>query len=235
MKIGIKDFHSHILPEIDDGSASVEESVLMLQTIAAQGIDHVIATPHFYAGHNTPERFFQKRNEAEKALREKMAEFPHLPTLSVGAEVYFFDGISNAEILPELAIKGTKAILIEMPVAPWSERNLSELNEIYENRGLIPIIAHIDRYIRPFRTKKIADVFVDLPVLVQANADFFLQKKTRCLALRLLSENKIHLLGSDCHNLKTRPPNLGVALEAINRSLGASSLEQIARYGEDLF
>ena len=83
----IIDFHSHILPEIDDGSASVEQSIEMLRMEAEQGIGHVIATPHFYAKYDTPKNFLEKRNEAEARLREEMAKHEGLPHLSVGAEV----------------------------------------------------------------------------------------------------------------------------------------------------
>ena len=55
------DFHSHILPGIDDGSASVEQSIAMLRMEAEQGIDHVVATPHFYPQYDTPEHFLRKR------------------------------------------------------------------------------------------------------------------------------------------------------------------------------
>ena len=61
----VTDFHSHILPGIDDGSQSVEESVELLQMEAAQGIRHVVATPHFYPQHDDLDRFLEKRDHAE--------------------------------------------------------------------------------------------------------------------------------------------------------------------------
>ena len=80
---GIIDFHSHILPGIDDGSRSVEESIALLQKEAEQGISHVVATPHFYPQLDTPERFLKRRAEAEAALRDSrsfMATcFPNRP------------------------------------------------------------------------------------------------------------------------------------------------------------
>ena len=62
------DFHSHILPEIDDGSSSVEESLAMLQAERDQGIQSVVATPHFYAHHDSPERFLKRRAAARQRL-----------------------------------------------------------------------------------------------------------------------------------------------------------------------
>ena len=58
------DFHSHILPAIDDGSQSVEESLEMLRALKAQGVDTVIATSHFYATHRSPESYLQRRKAA---------------------------------------------------------------------------------------------------------------------------------------------------------------------------
>jgi 8-oxo-dGTP diphosphatase len=73
-----------------------------------------------------------------------------------------------------------------------------------------------------------------LPVLVQANAEFFLNRATAGMALRMLKRGQIHLLGSDCHNLSARKPNLGPALHKICQKLGQESLQRIEYYERDL-
>ena len=65
------DFHSHILPGIDDGSRSVEESVELLDMMAADGVDIVCATPHFYMHEISIEKFIKRRNEAWKEKYER--------------------------------------------------------------------------------------------------------------------------------------------------------------------
>ena len=115
----IVDFHSHVLPGIDDGSASVEESIAMLRMEAEQGITHVVATPHFYARHDSPERFLARRDRAEQKLRQAMEGISGLPQLIIGAEVYYFPGISESDVLKELTIAGKHSILIEMQQSPW--------------------------------------------------------------------------------------------------------------------
>ena len=100
----VTDFHSHILPGVDDGSASVEESIAMLRAMAQQGIEHVVATPHFYPQYQTPEAFLHKREAAEQQLRREMENYTDLPRLTMGAEVYFFHGISQTNCLKELTI-----------------------------------------------------------------------------------------------------------------------------------
>jgi len=231
---GIVDFHSHVLPGIDDGSASLEESIAMLRKEAAQGISHVIATPHFYARYDDPEQFLKARKLAQRQLRRELEVHPGLPRITVGAEVHFFPGISQSDILEGLTIGEKRCILIEMPESPWSESMYRELENLSAGKGLIPVIAHVDRYIRPFRTYGIPDRLADMPVLVQANASFFLCSSTRSLALKLLRQDKIHLLGSDCHNLTTRPPMLGDAIHVIRQKLGEEPLERIRYYQSEL-
>lgn len=227
---GIIDFHSHVLPGIDDGSHSLEESIAMLRMEAEQGVSHVIATPHFYPRHDTPEDFLRKRREAEDLLREEMKKHSDLPALSVGAEVYYFPGISNSEAMAELTIDHKKCILIEMPTPPWSDAMYRELEGLYTKQGLIPIVAHVDRYIGRFRTFGIPQRLAELPVLVQANAEFFLDRTTAAMALKLLKADQIQLLGSDCHNLTDRKPNLAQAIQRIETKLGRGPIEKLLHY-----
>lgn len=199
----------------------------MLRMEAQQGIRHVVATPHFYANHDTPERFLKRRHQAEERLRSEIAGSEDMPQLVMGAEVHFFSGISECDALSELTIGRNGYILIEMSHAPWDERAWRELAGIYDKQGLIPIIAHVDRYIGPFRTYGIPQRLETLPVLVQANASFFTDRLTSRMAMNMLRHQQIHLLGSDCHNMTTRLPNLGDAVQKIEARLGAESLSHI--------
>ena len=232
--MGIVDFHTHVLPGIDDGSQSIAESMALLRAAARQGITHMVATPHFYPQYDTPERFLDRRNRAEQQLREVMASEKKLPKLHIGAEVFYFHGISKSEEISKLTIDNSPYMLIEMPPAPWSEAMYQELADLYEKRGYFPIIAHVDRYISRFRTFGIPDRLMELPVLVQANAEFFLERSTASMAMRMLQKGKIQLLGSDCHNLKNRKPNMGEALEKIRCKLGKAVVEEISACSEHI-
>lgn len=222
------DFHSHVLPGLDDGSTSLEESISMLRMEAEQGITHVVATPHFYARHDSPAHFLEQREAAFDALQAQTDT--SLPHITLGAEVHFFRGMSESEILPCLTVGQTPYILVEMPAPPWQEDFYRELEAIRTKQGLIPIIAHIDRYIGPLRTHGIPARLEELPVLVQANADFFLKPATASMALKLLKEDRIHLLGSDCHNTSSRKPNLAAAVRRIEQKLGRNYLAKIHGY-----
>ena len=110
-----------------------------------------------------------------------------------------------------------------------------ELAAIRERRDLIPVIAHIDRYIAPFRTHQIPRRLSALPVMVQANSGFFLSGATSSMALRLLNAGQIHLLGSDCHNMTSRKPDLAQAAGLIRHKLGREAISRIRRNEALLF
>lgn len=230
----IVDFHSHILPDVDDGSRSLEQSLAMLQMEAEQGIKRVVATPHFYAQHDKPEKFLRKREEAERLLRQEIAKNPGLPELSIGAEVYYFNGISHSDVLSELTIDKKRYILIEMPMPPWSDRIYRDLENIYVKQDLIPVVAHIDRYIAPLHTYGIPEKLENLPVKVQANASFFLEKSTRRMAFRMMRQGKIQLLGSDCHDLSDRKPNLGEVAKLLRQKFGTDIISYINSHEDEI-
>ncbi len=221
------DFHTHILPGVDDGSRSVEESLEMLRREAEQGVTHVVATPHFYANHNNPRAFLEARREAEEKLRQAIAGDAALPALSIGAEVHFFEGMSDADCLQDMAIG--RYLLVEMPQGGWTDRQLHELTGIYQKRGLVPVIAHLDRYLNPLQGhQQIARLSrLPIPVLFQFNASFFSGISGR-QAVHLFARGVVHLLGSDCHDLRTRVPNMQKALAVVERRLGVAAIERFA-------
>lgn len=219
------DFHAHLLPALDDGSDSLETSLAMLEIWQSQGIDRVCATPHFYAERTTPEKFLRRRREALEALRAAMGTAEGSPALLCGAEVRFFDGISGAEALPSLCLEGTDLLLLEMPFTRWTERMLMEVGELRQ-RGVRPVAAHLERYL-DLNPRQTIRRFLQMDVLIQCNAEFFLSRRTAGKALRMLREEKIHFLGSDAHNLRSRAPNLGPALALIERKLGPRALDRL--------
>ncbi len=231
----IIDFHSHILPGIDDGSPSVAVTVKMLELEKEHGIERVVFTPHFYAKSDGLERFLERRHNAMEAIRGLWQERDDLPKAELGAEVEFFEGMSDCEHLSKLSISGTNCILIEMPMQRWTEDMLRELEDIYHKQHLIPIIAHIDRYIHKFSKFVHPETLLNMPVMIQANADFFIQSSTRRKALKMLSKEQIHLLGTDTHNLENRRPNMNEALFIIRENLGEDLVEQIVQHQNRLF
>lgn len=231
----IADLHSHILPGIDDGSASLEESATLITMLKEQNVPWVAATPHFYPHRDHPDRFLRRREKAAGELKSHLGEDGQTLPIILGAEVYYYPGMSDSEALKQLTYGSSPYILVEMPVSPWTDAMFRELAQIREKQGLIPVIAHVDRYIRPLRQHGIPDRLEKLPVLVQANASFFLERSTRSMALRMLKKGQIHLLGSDCHDVKYRAPRLGEAVAVIRRKLGESALVMLEKNAKNIY
>lgn len=224
------DIHTHILPGVDDGSRSVEQSLEMLALQKQQGVDTVALTPHFLANRESPTEFLTRRNAAEKELRAAMEGRTDMPRILLGAEAAFFDGMCRADEIDLLCLGDTRAMLIEMPFCKWNRRMLSELEEILHIRRIQPILAHIERYLS-FQESDIVDQLIDSGMWIQVNTSFFLQWQTSRRAMRLLKEQGIHFVASDSHDLKTRVPNLGQAVAKIEKKLGEEAIDFL-RYRE---
>ena len=211
------DWHSHILPGMDDGAETPEESIEMLRMSAEQGVKTIYATSHFYADEEDPKSFISRRDAAYQQLKVyygALRNKPLLPKVLTGAEVYYFPGMSSCEELRPMELTGTGMLLVEPPVVPFSRRMLDEIEAIGGNLGLQPVMAHLDRYCRLLDAPELFDLVGERDILVQVNASFFIRREWREFALRMLAEGRIHMLGSDCHNTEERMPNLGIA-EAI--------------------
>lgn len=232
------DLHTHILPGLDDGAKTVEESLQMLRTERRQGVDTVVLTPHFYRDRENPKRFLQRRREAIIALGSRVLELSEeerhsLPNMFLGAEVAWWPTLAEWDELPELCLGGTKYLLLELPFTPWSEKMVDQLHEFYGRTGITPIIAHLERYLKLQRPERIEEIF-SLRFPVQISADALLHPLARGRALKLLRQGKAHIVASDCHNCESRGPNLASAMQVLNRKLEAAQAESILRYTDHL-
>lgn len=225
------DFHSHILPAIDDGSQSVEESLSMLRALKDQGVDTVVATSHFYATHRSPESYLNRRNAAFEVLKQALTD--DCPRIILGAEVLYFPGISRMDALESLCTEGTDLLLLEMPFTAWSRQMVAEVNEMARAHRVQLVMAHIERYYFK-QDVSVWDEFLRQGILMQSNADFFLPFWEGRKALKLLREGRIHLLGTDCHNMRERRPRMDEAASRIRRALGEETLQEINTLGHQL-
>ena len=212
------DFHSHILPEVDDGSASVEESAALLSMLSEQGVDVVAATPHFDPSVESPEHFLQRRKAAADKLAAYLGDAPH-PRILLGAEVAYFSGISRMAALKDLRLEGSPILLLEMPMGRWSNYAVEELIRLSCYGGFRLLLAHVERYVAD-QPKAVWNKLLDHGILMQVNATCLLGVFSRGSVLRQLVRGEIHAIGSDCHNLKHRPPKMGEAMSVIRKRLG---------------
>ena len=136
------DLHSHLLPAVDDGSRSVEQSVKVLFEMARQGVTDVCLTPHLLSGRaevGPP----PAHNLAFEALQ---AEAPQMPRLHRGAEVMMDRPITRPVALARnVTLGGTRYILVEFPRLVAYDTVSNALSQVVE-LGLVPILAHPERY-----------------------------------------------------------------------------------------
>ncbi len=230
-RIPIVDFHTHILPGVDDGAKDVQTTKHLLDLSAEMGIDGLVATPHFYADESRLEDFLRKREAAVQEMLTVYDSAAH-PKIYLGAEVSYFYGIGTSKDIRPLAIQGTDLILIEMPYMPWDERMLDELAYIKKELRLTPVIAHVERYWK-LQSRRILGRLMDLDVRLQFSAGFLADSDNKRLINKLIVKNALHFLGSDCHNTSTRPQNLPDAVAAlIKHPKGEAALCKIAGYSE---
>jgi protein-tyrosine phosphatase len=230
--MAIIDVHCHILPGVDDGARNVETSLAMLKASSDQGVQYMVATPHFYATRDRVDTFLDRRSEAWETLKPQLSA--NLPRIYLGAEVAYFQGINRADRLETLRIEGTDCILLEMPFRPWSDVDVDEVTQIYEKYGYTIILAHIERYLGIQGNNEYIEDMLELPVLTQINAEGLLDWHQRRKLIKMLRNGQIHLLGSDCHGIKHRPPNLGEGRDVIRKKIGAEILDRIDRRSEEL-
>lgn len=226
------DFHAHFLPGIDDGARSVSEAIGILQESRQQGIDVVFATPHFYATEDLPKHFLRERNAAyERLLSSPEYDEGAMPKILLGAEVYYFPGMSYCEELRELKMGGLNMLLVEPPMEDWTEDVLDELENIGSLLHMVPVMAHLDRYMRYMNNYTLPEKLAGRRLLVQMNASAFLRESFAETALELLKDGRVDLLGTDAHNLTDRRPNMGEAAQKIREAGCAAQLAGINERG----
>ena len=224
------DFHTHILPGIDDGSSDLQMSMAMLNEERHQGVDVVVLTPHFYGSQESIDHFIHKRNKAYALLKAQKKD--QMPYTLCGAEVAFFPGISHADGIEQLCLAGTNTMLLEMPFAQWKENELREVIYLMD-RGIHPLLAHIERFLSFQKDKSVLEAILDLPLLTQINAECLLSGSLRRKrkVIGMLRDGYINLMGSDCHNMTSRPPNYGEGRQMLEKYLDHYQLKHMENIG----
>lgn len=229
------DFHSHILPGVDDGSRNMDITVEMLRESENQGVATLVATPHFYAHKEAIDTFIQKRDRAYAEVMKHLDSITEkLPNIICGAEVAFFEGISKAEQIERLTIQKTNLLLIEMPFESWNDSIIREIHTLIHKRGITPIIAHVERFYGFKGNAERIEQLMEWPLYLQINGEVILDFWHRRKFITLLKKNQVHLLGSDCHGMHRRPPNLKEARAVIASKAGEDVLSRIDTLGKSL-
>lgn len=212
------DFHTHILPELDDGSSCVEESIAMLEELETQGVKKVVLSPHFYAYASDVKQFISDRESSLKKLVAALEGKNLDIDLYLGCEVLYFDELWCIEGLEKFCISGTDYILVEMPASKWTDRVIDGIGKLV-SKGLTPVIAHFERYLKyEGNADKLFDL-IDLGACLQMNCGYINKFFTRGKAVRFFQKGLVSAIGSDCHNMTERAPNCAETYATLKKKL----------------
>ncbi len=222
------DLHTHLLPNVDDGAGSVEETIELLQLLSEQKVKIAVCTPHFYPYLTALSEFLEMRNTAF-AMVSGVSNI----RLITGSETMLHDYLFHYPDLSELCIAQTRYLLLEMPFTKsWGSKVYEGLNTLINYYKIIPIIAHIERYPAIRRNKRALRRLLDMGCLLQMNTSSLVNKQSRHRAIRLLKKDYISVLGSDCHNRSERPPRIALPLEIIRKKVGSTVVERMIHNAE---
>jgi protein-tyrosine phosphatase len=223
------DLHAHILPGIDDGPRTREESLEMARLAVADGITTIVATPHLFRNKsvnfkdlNSPEDILSAVEDFKQQLAEAGIDLTVLP----GCEIPLFSDIIKFIDTGRIVTinDGKRYICLELPdsiIPPATEDILFQLS----SRGLTPIITHPERnpvlYEMPHKLQR----FLSLGCLAQITARSLTRGfgwRVYRFTKRLLRAGLVHLMATDAHTLKHRPPLMGKAVKKLGKLVGES-------------
>lgn len=219
----LADLHCHVLPGLDDGPSSLDDSLEMLRMAEADGISTVVATPH--ADRCTPGAI---RSSLE-SLRAAASSAGIAVDLLAGSEIRL-----ESDLPPRLTagnlltINSTPYVLLELPLSGDWPPFLAQATYELQMAGYLPVLAHAERYPRVQREPEVLSSLIDSGVVIQINGDSLLGRsgdRVRRTAETLIGARLAHLIASDAHSPRRRDLRLAEAIERAATITGGMSLE----------
>lgn len=221
------DFHTHILPEIDDGAKNIDMSLAMLEFAYANEAETVVLTPHVNASSDFTD-FLKVRNDRFKKLSSAISSSRIIcPEILLGAEVLLDCSLAEKKNVRSLCIEGTELLLLELPYTPWNSWYNHEIYNMMSKHEVVPVMAHIERYLRGPKDIKKLDALISFGVKFQVNASSFLSFNGHRIIRELAAEGLVHAIASDAHNMSRRSPDMNRAFKVFNRKFGDDFLDHI--------
>ncbi len=227
------DFHSHILPGMDDGAKDTSESIALLTILTDAKVDKVVLTPHFYRDDENIAKFLKRREAAYEKLVQavnSLGEDKRIPELILGAEVLFTPSLSSDPDFEKLCIGNTDYILLELPFTKFHDNFYSDFVKFLNRCNKKIILAHIERYLRfgnsikdLYHLIEAGNITCQMNCSSFAKAGFFEMKKLKAL----IDDGIVCAIGTDTHNLTSRPPMYAKAEAVIRKKCGNSAFEAI--------
>ena len=189
---------------MDDGPKELSVSLDMIRLMMAQGVDRIVATPHFYAHREkSVYDWLERRQESFKQIADTGLTLPYI---HLGAEVAIEQGISRLPGVHLLTLAQTPYILLELPYAPFAHWMLEEAFDLSQRYGLTPVLAHVHRYAHFYTRAQMAEV-LQADAVFQINNEAFRTFRGRRLAHSIIQKGCPYIFGSDAHNLTSRRPD----------------------------
>ena len=222
------DTHLHILPGIDDGPETMQESLELARVLVQEGIQYAIATPHY--NDEFPQRSAAEIRERVHVVQQELDRHRIPLRLFAGHEALIKPGLVDDVYAGRLAtLNGSRYLLLELWSGSWipeTERIIFELRA----SGIVPIIAHPERYRAIQKDPERLVALLQQGVLAQLTASSLLGVQGRSIrhtAETLLTKGLIHCIASDAHGMHKRPPGVAGGLQCAERLLGRERVYQM--------
>ena len=229
------DFHSHILPNIDDGSRSIEETFNLIKEAEKAGFEAIISTSHYME--NYYETDVPEREVWVKAILENLKTKNINTNLYLGNEIYFSDNIIELlEKRKASTINDTSYVLFELPLNA-EPMNLYDIIYDMLQYKLVPILAHPERYSFVQKDPELIYDLIEKGVLIQSNYGSIIGQygeKAQMIVKRFLESNMVHFLGSDVHRPNTIYPQIPKILNIISDIIGEDKKEEFTTINPQL-
>lgn len=218
------DFHSHILPNIDDGSRNMEQTVEILKEAKNAGFNKIISTSHYM------EEYYNIDEKQRKKLIEEVKEQNQGIELFLGSEIYVTGNI--VELLKNQkasTINNSKYVLFELPLNTKEIIAKEVIYRLIEN-NYVPIIAHPERYKYVQENIEYIMELVDMGALLQSNYGSIIGmygRKAESTVKKLLKEDSVQFLGSDVHREKQVYDKIPKILKKLNKIVSKEKIDEL--------
>ncbi len=212
------DIHCHILAEVDDGAKSWDVAEEMCRMAVADGIEHIVATPH------ANDRYHYDREFLSRELDDLRQRVGDAPRLSLGCDFHLsYENLQDVMLFPDrYIIEGSRYLLVELSnysIPVQMEEHFSKLLQ----KGLTPVITHPERNPIVQRTPQRILQWVELGCVIQVTGSALTGgwgEAAWQTAQWLLKRDAVHVLATDAHDTRRRPPVLSTARKAVAETCG---------------
>lgn len=230
------DLHCHILPGVDDGARTLEDSIAMAEKAISQGITHILCTPHHNNGKysNPASQVIEQVAQLQQELDQRNLKLTLLEGQEVRITGTLLEDIAKGEIL--FTDLDDTYILIEFPtgeVPAYTEQLFFQLL----SQGHTPVIVHPERNAVFRKDPNELIPFLEMGVLTQLTAPSIVGifgKEIQKTAKQMLKHNMLYMVASDAHNLRQRSFYMKEAYEVIRKEGGQTKVNQMQQMAKDI-